>query len=145
MGGVSLVTRLFTLPDFLKALRAGQELAHAETWKRAQVWTGSLTALLGALAAIARAYDYPVPLDEAQIAALVAGLAVLVGLFQSWATVATTRRVGLPPGADAVGAGSADAGGSRCVARPASVPRRPADADADLPVLSDPARLFPGG
>jgi len=137
-GGIGrAIARVFTLPDFLKALKAGDELAKPETWKRAQVWTGSLTALLGALAAIANAYGYPIPLDEAQIAALVSALAVLVGVFQSWATIATTRRIGLPPGADTVGAGPADPGGPRVVARPAAVPRRHADADGDLPVLTE--------
>lgn len=116
---VSLVSRLFALPDFLKALKAGEELAKPATWKRAQVWTGSLTALLGALFAIARAYGYPTPIDETQIAGLVSGLAVAVGLFQSWATVATTRRIGLPPGAGPDDPGAADRGGY------AEVPGRP--------------------
>ena len=142
-----LVSRLFTLPDFLQALRAGQELAHPETWKRASVWTGSLTALLGAATAIARAYGYSIPLGDAEIATLVSAAAVVVGLFQSWSTMATTRRIGLPPGPDAVGAGAADPAGPRVVARPAALPRGPADAGGDLPVLTDrdPARFFPGG
>jgi hypothetical protein len=118
-----------------RALRAGQELAHPETWKRASVWTGSLTALLGAATAIARAYGYSIPLGDAEIATLVSAAAVVVGLFQSWSTMATTRRIGLPPGPDAVGAGTADPAGPRVVARPAALPRRPADADGDLPVL----------
>lgn len=92
--------------DLFRALRAGQELKNAATWKRAQVWTAHLVILLTCIVSIARSAGYEIPLTEKQITDLVSGFAVLFGLFQSYATVATTERIGLPPAADADQPGS---------------------------------------
>ncbi len=48
--------RMFALPDFLKALKAGEELTNAVTWKNRQALINTLVALLVPAAAIARAY-----------------------------------------------------------------------------------------
>lgn len=107
------------IADLLRALRAGEELTHAETWKRAQLWTASLTALLGAAVSISGAIGHPVPLTGEQITTLVSAVAVLVGVFNTYATIATTTRLGLPAGPGADDAGAADGSGH------AAVPRRP--------------------
>lgn len=82
--------------DLFRALQAGKELANAETWKKAQLWTASLTALLGAAVSIASALGYPIPLSGEQITTLVSAVAVLVGVFNSYVTVASTTRLGVP-------------------------------------------------
>lgn len=105
--------------DLFRALRAGQELTHAETWKRAQLWTAHLTILLGAGVSIAAALGHPIPLDSGQIDTLVSAVAVLVGLFNAYVTVASTPRLGVPPGAGPGDPGPADRGGQP------EVPRRP--------------------
>lgn len=105
--------------DLFRALRAGEELTHAETWKTAQLWTANLTVLLGAAVSIAGALGYPIPLTGEQITTLVSAGAVLVGLFNAYVTVASTTRLGLPPGAGPDDPGAADRGGHP------EVPRRP--------------------
>jgi len=97
--------------DMFRAMQAGKELANAKTWKRAQLWTSNLAILLGAAVSIAAALGHPVPLTPEQITTLVSGAAVLVGLFNSWATVATTEKLGVPPRADPDDARTADPGG----------------------------------
>lgn len=103
------------LIDAFRALQAGKELARAETWKRAQVWTGHLTVLLGAGASIAASLGYPVNLTPEQITTLVSAVAIVVGLFNSYATVATTSRIGLPAGGEDDPPGISDRGGHRTV------------------------------
>lgn len=124
------------LIDAFRALQAGKELANAKTWKQVQLWTSHLTVLLGAAVSIAGAMGYPIPLTGEQITTLVSAIAVLVGLFNSFTTVATTERMGVQPAADSNNAGAADA------ARHASVPGQwLRDLDDryidDVPVLKD--------
>ena len=88
------------LIDAFRALQAGKELARAESWKRAQVWTSNLTILLSAGVGIAAAMGHPIPLTPEQITTVVSAVAVLVGLFNSYVTVATTTRLGVPSRAD---------------------------------------------
>lgn len=83
--------------DAFRALEAGKELANAATWKNVQLWTNNVTVLLGAAVSLAAAFGYPIPLTGEQIATLVSGLSVLVGVFNAYATVATTTRLGLSP------------------------------------------------
>lgn len=124
------------LIDAFRALQAGKELANAKTWKQVQLLTANLTILLGAAVSIAGAMGHPIPLTGEQITTLVSALAVLVGLFNSYTTVATTERIGVQPAADSVDAGTAD------TARHTSVPGQwIQDLDDryldDLPVLKD--------
>lgn len=89
------------LNDFFNAFRAGRELANAETWKRAQVATNSLVALLTAGVAIAAAYGHPVALDDAGIQSIAGAVVALVGLFNASATVVSTSRIGFGAGCGA--------------------------------------------
>ena len=109
------------LIDLFRALQAGKELANAATWKKSQLWTSNLTILLGCAVSIAAAAGHPLPLTGDQITTLVSGLAVLVGLFNSYVTVASTAKLGLPPGPGADDTGTADGG------RHTEVPRRPGE------------------
>lgn len=104
------------LIDTFRALQAGKELANAKTWKQVQLWTANLTILLGAAVSIAGAMGYQIPLTGEQITTVVSAIAVVVGLFNSYTTVATTERIGMQPAADSNDAGTAD------TARHASVP-----------------------
>lgn len=107
------------LVDLYRALQAGKELRNAATWKNAQLWTANLTILLSAGVGIAAAMGYPIPLTGEQVATLVSAVGVLVGLFNSYVTVASTTRLGVPPGAGPDDTGTADRGGQP------EVPRRP--------------------
>lgn len=99
------------LIDLFRALQAGKELTHAATWKTSQLWMSNLTILLSAGVGIAAALGYPIPLTGDQITTLVSAVAVLVGLFNSYVTVASTSKLGLPPGAGPDDPGTADRGG----------------------------------
>lgn len=105
--------------DLFRALQAGKELANAETWKKAQLWTANLTILLGAAVSIAASLGYPTPLTPDQITTLVSAVAVLVGVFNSYVTVASTTRLGVQPGAGPDDTGTPDRGGH------AEIPRGP--------------------
>ena len=83
--------------DIFRVLRAGVELTNAETWKRRQVAVNALSATLAALVALAASFGYPLPIDKDGVDAVAAGVVAVVGLFNGWATVATTTRIGLPP------------------------------------------------
>jgi uncharacterized membrane protein len=74
-----------------KAMRAGEILANPEKWKNRQ-------ALINALAAILSFGVLVTPLDiEPQDIILLAGaLATILGLVNSYMTVATSEKVGLP-------------------------------------------------
>lgn len=82
--------------EFFRVLRAGVELSNAETWKRRQVLVNALAALLGALVALAAAFGHPLAIDSDGVNAVAGGIATVVGLFNGWATVATTTRIGMP-------------------------------------------------
>lgn len=86
--------------DLFRAMQAGEALANAKTWKQAQLWTSNLTILLSAAVSIAAAFGHPVPLTPEQITTVVSALAVLVGVFQSYVTVATTEKLGVRPAAE---------------------------------------------
>lgn len=133
----SALGRVLVMPAFLRALKSGEELANAATWKNRQNLVNAVAALALAGAEIARAYGYPVPFADDQITA-VAGVVVVL-LFNLWATFATSRRVGVPSVDHPVGAaGTADAAPGRVAGDPAVVRRR-ADADPPLPVLNWPS------
>lgn len=103
--------------DLFRALQAGKELANAETWKKAQLWTANLAILLGAAVSIAASLGYPIPLTADQITTLVSAVAVLVGVFNSYVTVASTTRLGVQPGAGPDDTGTPDRGGHAAVPR----------------------------
>lgn len=93
------------------SLRAGQELANAETWKRRQVAINNLVVLLTVGFSFAHAFGYAAEISQDQLVDIASGVYGLVGLFNTWATVATTKKIGLPPKADPESTGRYDGGG----------------------------------
>lgn len=94
--------------SFFQALRAGKELANAETWKDAQQLANSLTALLVAGVALAAVLGHPIPLTPEQINSLVDGVLVVLGLFNWVATAVSSKRAGLLPRRRSTGVPGAD-------------------------------------
>ena len=84
------------ISDFWTALRKGQELTHAETWKNRAVAGGAVSSLLFAAVGIARAFGYALEVDDQTLEAAGAGIAALVTLASSVLHVVTSARVGLP-------------------------------------------------
>lgn len=132
---ISSIGRLFVLPSFLRALQAGEELVNATTWKDRQALVNALTVLVISGVAIAKAYGYTVPFSDDRLTVTVA--VVVGGLFNVWATLATSKRVGVPASADAAPAGTADRAGHASAAGSESglwFDDRPG---GDVPVLKD--------
>jgi hypothetical protein len=82
--------------DIFSAMRAGKELANAETWKRAQVRTAAIVALLSAALGIAKAFGIEIPLTPEEINAIALVIGLVGGLFMGVATLVSTSRIGLP-------------------------------------------------
>lgn len=83
--------------NFITAVRAGWILKNPETWKNRQIAINALAGLMAAGVAISKALNFPLPVTEDQIVALAGGVWAVVSVFNSWATAATTDKVGLPP------------------------------------------------
>lgn len=90
-----------------RALRAGYKLANSATWKNRQLFVNSAAGLIGAAVAIAKALGHELPISDADVAALAGAAGVLVGMFNAWATAATSGTVGLPAGSDRDSGGGA--------------------------------------
>lgn len=86
-------SRLFSIPAFLRVLKAGEELASAVKVKNVQGTASSLAALVLAIAAVARGYGYALPITDDQLSSLVTLAAVF--LLNAWTTFATSKRVGM--------------------------------------------------
>ncbi len=87
---ITLVTNIFT------ALRAGYALRDSEVWKNRQTGVNAIAAVLSAALAIAQGLGYGFPVTNEVLLAVAGGIWAIVGLFNSWATVATSGKVGLP-------------------------------------------------
>ena len=125
--------------DIFRVLRAGQEIANAETWKNRTALVNALAALLTAGAGIAASTGHQLPIDEQGIAAVATGLGTLfVFLLNIWSTYATTGRVGLPSRDSAVRGGVADGAGD-AVAE--GFDRNDPGSDDPVPYLKDTQNL----
>lgn len=87
---VTLVTNIFT------ALKAGYALRDSEVWKNRQAAVNAIAAVLSAAMAIAQGLGYGFAVSNETMLAVAGGIWAIVGVFNSWATVATSAKVGLP-------------------------------------------------
>lgn len=85
------------ITELIKALQAGQELKNAATWKNTQSITGAITAILGFVSLVLPYVGVKVEISSDQIIAIAGGVAAVVGVFNSYTTIATSAKVGLPP------------------------------------------------
>lgn len=83
--------------SFFQALKAGNELASAETWKNAQQLANSVTALLVAIFSIAGSLGFESPVDQTQIGAIAGAAFPIVIIFNWIATAVSSKRSGLFP------------------------------------------------
>ena len=87
---VTLVSNVFT------ALKAGYALRDSEVWKNRQTAVNAIAAVLSAAMAVAQGLGYGFAVSNETMLAVASGIWAVVGLFNSWATVATSAKVGLP-------------------------------------------------
>tara|TARA_R110000868_G_scaffold41060_1_gene140748 strand:+ start:279 stop:587 length:309 start_codon:yes stop_codon:yes gene_type:complete len=86
---VTLVSNIFT------ALKAGYALRDSEVWKNRQAAINAIAAVLSAAMAIAQGLGYGFAVSNETMLAVAGGIWAIVGVFNSWATVATSAKVGL--------------------------------------------------
>ena len=79
---------------FLDLLRKGNAVADKELWKNRSALTLALTALILTGCKVAGGFGYDLPIGETEAASIAAGVAVIVGLFS---TYATSDKVGILP------------------------------------------------
>jgi hypothetical protein len=83
------------LAALFRALRAGEELAHTETWKHRQNAINALLALLGALVVWLPVLGVRLEVPHEDLLAIAGGVAAVGGLLNTYFTTATTRRIGV--------------------------------------------------
>ena len=81
------------ISELIRALKAGEELKNAETWKSVQATSNALLAVAAAAIAGLGIFGVSVPVSNEQLALIVGGIA---GLLNWYTTLATSRRIGLP-------------------------------------------------
>ena len=78
--------------DFLDLFRKGAAVSDPALWKDRTALTLALTGLILVIVKLAKGAGYDLPIGETEAASLAAGVAVVVGLFS---TYATSDKVGL--------------------------------------------------
>ena len=86
------------LSAFLDLFRKGSMVADPKVWKDRAALTMSIAGVIMAAVAVARMYGYEFPIDDEAAFAIAGGIAVVIGVFS---TYATSTKVGiLPPKRD---------------------------------------------
>ena len=90
------------ITDLIGALQAGKQLENSKEWKNAQATTNAIAAILAAVLAILPMVGFNLPVTHEQLVAIASGAAAMLGLYNTYTTVATSKTVGVPPrsGAD---------------------------------------------
>lgn len=78
------------LGNIFGALKAGESLAHSETWKNVQVATNALMILI----TCAMVFLPQLGLTEDTAQSLAAAIAIIGGIVNGYFTVATTKKIG---------------------------------------------------
>ena len=75
-------------------LKAGEMVANPIAWKKGQISTGHLVAVLSSIVVLSKSLGYELPLDDTQQAALATVILWAFSLFNQYATVASTDKLG---------------------------------------------------
>lgn len=78
-------------------LKAGQMVANPVAWKKGQITTGHLIAVLSSIVVLSKVLGYELPISETQQAAVATLVLWIFSLFNQYATVASTDKLGLSP------------------------------------------------
>ena len=84
------------LTDAWRALKAGEELGNAESWKNRQATASAVAAVLGLVVVLLPKIGLKIDISGGDIATIAGGIAVVLGMLNSYLTTATSKRVGLP-------------------------------------------------
>jgi len=91
------------LKAFYSLFTKGAAVANAIALKRGQVTAGMVSALLAAMVAVARIFGADLHVTDDQLLQIGGAVVIMLGLFNSGATVASTDKIGLPPLRDRTG------------------------------------------
>lgn len=80
--------------ELLEALQAGKSLKDPAKWKNRATTINLLVVILGAVVSALRLADIDIPLDDEQLKMVAEGLAVFLGLANSYMHLATSTKVG---------------------------------------------------
>jgi hypothetical protein len=83
-------------PKFFELFKEGKEVADPATWKNRTIATNVVLALIGTVLGLAKAFGYPLSLDDDTIQNLAAGIVAAVGVVNAVMHVITSTKVGLP-------------------------------------------------
>lgn len=91
------------IKELIGALKAGQELKNASTWKNMQATTSAIVAIAGAVFMALGWVGVHIEITTDQVMAIAGGIAGILGVFDTYSTLATSKRVGLPSGSESDG------------------------------------------
>lgn len=87
---------LAKLKALFTVLKKGESVSDPAAWKNRQIAANTITALLIALAGAAAAFGVDLGVTDAQIESAVVGGVAIFGLVANiWATLATSKKVGI--------------------------------------------------
>lgn len=81
---------------FINVLYQGQKLSNAAVWKNRQTLVNLLVGLFAAGLGAAQAFGFDLGARDADLVEVASGIGAIVGLFNAYATTATSSTVGLP-------------------------------------------------
>lgn len=85
------------IAEMFRALRAGQELRNKEGWKNAQATTNHVATILAAIASALAIAGVNLNIAPDSLVLIAGGIAGVLGIANSYLTVATTKSIGMPP------------------------------------------------
>lgn len=85
------------ISEAVRALQAGEELKNSSSWKNLQATTGAIVAIAGAALMVLKWVGVDINASPEQITAIAGGVAGVLGVFNTYATLATSKKVGVQP------------------------------------------------
>ena len=84
------------LTQIWQAMKAGEELENSASWKNKQATSSSIVAVIGLGITVLGYTGHKIEASNEDLMAIAGGIAVILGLCNSVATIATSKKVGLP-------------------------------------------------
>jgi|GEM_PF-4153529 len=84
------------ITEMIQALSAGQQLKNSEGWKNAQLTSNAIAAVMAGTLAVLSLVGFHPAITHEQVLAIAGGVAAVLGVFNAYATVATSAKIGLP-------------------------------------------------
>lgn len=85
------------IPAILKVFQHGEIVSNPEAWKRGQITSSYLLVVLTAIVGACKAFGYDVPLTEEQLNYIASGVLSGYGVYNTIATVVSTKKIGINP------------------------------------------------